>query len=103
MIAKHVPTQYTRDEKVNPFLLSGSKCMEGAGEMLVCAVGVLSLLGKSKEKLQEETDPTPLQRKLERVADGIGKLGLWSAILTFGALTFFEIIHVIGSSDPVND
>lgn len=90
-IRKTVPQEYKKGEKANPFILSGSKCMEGAGEMIVCAVGLNSLMGQSKLKLQEEADPTPLQRKLERVADGIGRLGLWSAVLTFTVLAVFQI------------
>ena len=90
-IRKFVPVEYKRDEKASPFLFSGSKCMEGSGEMIVAAVGENSFMGKSKVKLQEETEPTPLQKKLERVADGIGKLGLWSAVVTFAVLTIFLI------------
>ena len=51
-------------------------------------------------KLQEEPEPTPLQRKLERVANGIGQLGLWSAILTFAVLTLFHIWAAF--RNPVN-
>jgi len=96
-IKKTVPTHYTKAENANPFLLAGSKCMEGAGEMVVCAVGVLSTIGKNKTKLQEEEGQTILQRKLIRVSDGIGVLGQWSAGLTVAVLTIFEILHVIGS------
>lgn len=38
-IKKNVPVTYDKSEKVNPFLISGSKIVEGTGEILVLAVG----------------------------------------------------------------
>jgi len=38
--------------------------------MIVCSVGTWTYIAKMKEKLGEEEDgPTPLQCKLEKVAD----------------------------------
>ena len=41
--------------------------------------------------MQEEQPPTPLQLKLERVANDIGKIGIFAAIITFLAL-FINLI-----------
>lgn len=38
-IKKNVPVTYDSKEKVNPFLISGSKIIEGTGEILILAVG----------------------------------------------------------------
>lgn len=37
LMPKKVPTSF--EEKVNPFLISGSRVMEGSGQALVLAVG----------------------------------------------------------------
>ncbi len=50
--------------------------------MLVLVVGDCSCIGKIRALLaQEETEGTPLQMKLEKIAEDIGKFGLISAIL----------------------
>lgn len=48
-------------KKCNPFLISGSRVMEGTGYMIVLAVGKNSREGINKEKLQQDSDETPLQ------------------------------------------
>lgn len=60
--------------------------------MLVCAVGPNSQQGKSKLKLQEEPEITPLQLKLEDVVDQISKVGKWAAIVTFFGMLLHDII-----------
>ncbi len=45
----------------NPFLVSGSKVMEGTGFMIVLALGLNSRDGIIRSKLQKEPDDTPLQ------------------------------------------
>ncbi|EGR29017.1 hypothetical protein IMG5_164760 [Ichthyophthirius multifiliis] len=79
---------YNHPEKPAPFLVSGSKVIEGSGEMLISAVGVNSQNGKLKLRLQEEDDDvkTPLQEKLDVLADEIGKIGITCATLTFCAM-----------------
>ena len=79
----------------NPFLISGSKVMEGTGYMIVLAIGKNSREGISKQLLQQEEDDTPLQEKLTVLADQIGKLGLGSATITFIALMIHLVIDTI--------
>ena len=56
--------------------------------MYVTAVGPKSQWGIIKEHLSErDEEPTPLQEKLEEVADLIGKVGLGVAIACFVVLT----------------
>ena len=81
--------------QTNPFILSGSKIMDGTGQILVCCVGSNSQLGKLKLSLQEEEKPTPLQMKLENVANQIGKIGLISAIITILVLIIYIIYDSI--------
>lgn len=59
-IKKGVPT-WKQGEKVNPFLISSSKILEGTGKMIVLAIGEHSQYGILKKTLVQEEDETPLQ------------------------------------------
>jgi len=76
----------------SPLLLSGTTIKSGSGWLLVLAVGKYSIGGAIQEavkKSQEDEDfKTPLEYKLEDIAEDIGKFGLASALLTLGALLF---------------
>mmetsp|Transcript_2965 Transcript_2965/g.395 ORF Transcript_2965/g.395 Transcript_2965/m.395 type:complete len:103 (-) Transcript_2965:2006-2314(-) len=76
----------------NPFLISGSIVTEGNGKIMICAVGPWSNLGKSREMMSFEEDPTPLQDKLEVIASDIGKMGIGAALILFIALSIYTII-----------
>jgi magnesium-transporting ATPase (P-type) len=71
----------SHNEIPSPLILSGSRVLQGEGKFVVFVVGTKSCLGKIKEKLETETESTPLQQKLEHLARGIGKFGLISAIM----------------------
>lgn len=81
-------------EKLDPFVISGAKVLEGTGRYLVTAVGVNSSFGKIMMDLRQESDKTPLQVKLEGFAGAITKFGLGSAILMLLVLTFEFIGHL---------
>lgn len=61
---------------VDPFIISGSKVLEGLGTYVVTSVGPHSTYGRIMVSLGAETDPTPLQVKLARLANWIGWFGL---------------------------
>jgi len=71
------------DLNPNPFLLAKTFVKTGEGLALVASVGVYTRAGMAGEKLDFEDDQTPLQEKLETIANQIGKLGLTVAVLTF--------------------
>lgn len=75
------------------FLLSGSQIADGTGRVLVLTVGNHTFLGKNLEKILnvEETE-TPLQMKLNYIAEFIGKIGLAMALLTFFVLLIYAIV-----------
>ncbi|KAA8896176.1 calcium-translocating P-type ATPase [Sphaerosporella brunnea] len=75
-------------EKLDPFLVSGSKVLEGVGTYLVTSTGVNSSFGKLMVSLHQEVEPTPLQVKLSGLADAIAYLGGGAAILLFSVLFF---------------
>ena len=73
----------TATSKLDPFIISGSKILEGVGTYLVTSVGVNSSFGKIMTSLQTENENTPLQVKLARMANWIGYLGTGAAGLLF--------------------
>lgn len=73
-------------EKLDPFIISGSKVNEGNGTFLVTAVGVNSSYGRISMALRTEQEDTPLQKKLNILADWIAKVGAGAALLLFVVL-----------------
>lgn len=69
--------------KLDPFIISGSKVNEGTGTFLVTAVGVYSSYGQISMAMQTEQDDTPLQKKLNTLADWIAKFGGGAALILF--------------------
>ena len=77
--------------KLDPFILSGSKISEGVGTFLVTGVGVHSSYGKMMMSLRDEGEVTPLQSKLNMLAEYIAKLGGAAALLYF-VVVFIEFL-----------
>ncbi|KAI5466687.1 hypothetical protein BGZ63DRAFT_476280 [Mariannaea sp. PMI_226] len=73
-------------EKLDPFIISGSKVNEGTGKFIVTAVGVNSSYGRISMSLRTEQEDTPLQKKLNVLADWIAKIGAGAALLLFVVL-----------------
>ena len=59
---------------------------------MVLAVGNNTNQGKAGLSMNIESDQTPLQKKLDRIAEGIGLLGMAVAILTFIAIVISTLI-----------
>jgi Ca2+-transporting ATPase len=78
----------THGKGLDPFILSGAKVIEGVGTFLCTSVGVHSSFGKIMMSVQTEVEATPLQKKLERLAVSIAKIGGSAAILLFFVLLF---------------
>ncbi|PLW48503.1 hypothetical protein PCASD_04243 [Puccinia coronata f. sp. avenae] len=72
--------------KTDCFMISGSKVVEGYGRYLVTAVGSNSFYGKIMISLQGDTESTPLQMKLNSLAELIAKLGATAGLILFTAL-----------------
>lgn len=49
----------------------------------------------AEEKLNIEEEETPLQAKLETIANEIGKIGVYVALLTFIAMTINMIVTTL--------
>ncbi|EFA81180.1 hypothetical protein PPL_06017 [Heterostelium album PN500] len=83
-------------------MLSGAKVTEGYGRMLVVCIGEHSIQGKTMMSLRGEDQKTPLEEKLDKLADTIGKIGLSIAIATFLILALKLIILNIIHHRPFN-
>eukprot|EP01103_Thecamoeba_quadrilineata_P002746 TRINITY_DN12642_c0_g1_i1.p1 TRINITY_DN12642_c0_g1~~TRINITY_DN12642_c0_g1_i1.p1 ORF type:complete len:989 (-),score=241.99 TRINITY_DN12642_c0_g1_i1:45-3011(-) len=88
-------SELVQKDQRNNLLLSNTKVMEGSGLMLVLAVGMKTQWGIYKALLDRESENTPLQEKLETLAENIGKAGLGAAILTFIALVIVWVIRIV--------
>ena len=79
------------NSKLDPFIISGAKITEGVGIFMVTSTGVNSTYGKTLMSLQEDPQTTPLQSKLNKLAEYIAKIGLSAGLLLF-TVTFIEFI-----------
>lgn len=78
-------------KKMDPFILSGAQVTEGVGTFLVTSTGVNSSYGKTMMSLREDPEVTPLQSKLNTLAEYIAKLGGAAGLLLFVVL-FIEFL-----------
>ncbi|KAL8835132.1 MAG: hypothetical protein Q9170_003437 [Blastenia crenularia] len=85
--------------KLDPFIISGSKVLEGVGTYLVTSVGINSSFGKIMIGVQAETEETPLQAKLAKMANWIGYLGTSAAGLLFFILLFRFLAGLPSNTD----
>ena len=75
-------------KKLDPFIISGAKVLEGVGTFMATSVGEHSSFGRIMMSVRVEMEPTPLQEKLGGLAMAIAKLGTAAAGLLFFILLF---------------
>jgi magnesium-transporting ATPase (P-type) len=66
---------------------------------MVCCVGINSRSGMAEEKLNTEEEETPLQQKLGTIANQLGKLGLYCALIALVASLLNLIIRRLVNPD----
>jgi len=89
--------------RLDPFIISGSKINEGTGTFLVTAVGVNSSYGRITMAMQTDQEDTPLQKKLNNLADWIAKLGGGAASLLFVVLLIKFCAGLPNNTDTPNE
>ncbi|RSL67883.1 hypothetical protein CEP53_002816 [Fusarium sp. AF-6] len=92
-----------RSKGLDPFIISGSKVLEGVGTFLCTSVGVNSSYGKIMMSVRTETEETPLQKKLSKLASSIAYLGGSAACLLFFVLLFRFVANLPGDDRPARD
>ena len=87
MYQEHLPTDEdlgsTKIKFRDPMLISGAKVISGLGNALVTAVGPNLVHGRTMMSLRHEAETTPLQERLDNLAEGISKYGLLAALVLF--------------------
>ncbi|KDQ57233.1 hypothetical protein JAAARDRAFT_35849 [Jaapia argillacea MUCL 33604] len=81
------------------FVISGSKVIEGVGRYVVIAVGQKSFNGRIMMALRGDTENTPLQLKLNNLAELIAKLGSLAGLILFSALMIRFFVQ-LGTGEP---
>ncbi|KAK4050298.1 plasma membrane calcium [Microbotryomycetes sp. JL201] len=89
--------------KSDCFMLSGSKVLEGVGQYVVCNVGMNSFHGKIMMSLQGDTEDTPLQLKLNALAELIAKLGSSAGLILFVSLMIRFFVNLARKPDRTAD
>ncbi|KAI9498260.1 PMCA-type calcium-translocating P-type ATPase [Zychaea mexicana] len=81
------PVKKYTDQHGDCIIFSGSKVIQGVAKVVVIAVGVNSFYGRAMTLMRDAQDEnTPLQLKLNILADQIAKFGFAAAGLMFGVL-----------------
>ncbi|KAH8598832.1 putative calcium-transporting ATPase 2 [Bisporella sp. PMI_857] len=87
-------------KKLDPFILSGAQVTEGVGSFLCTSTGVNSSYGKTLMSLREDPDVTPLQSKLNTLAEYIAKLGGAAGLILFTVLFIKFLAQLKGNTAP---
>ena len=89
----------------SPLILSGTNCIEGSGKGIVIAVGGHSQKGIIRRTVDnaQEDSKTPLESKLERIAELIGYFGIGAGIVTLIALMIRFGINFSEELDDYNE
>lgn len=88
---------HTKAKDLDPFIISGSKVLEGVGKFLVTSVGENSSYGKILMAMRQDMEATPLQVKLNGLASAIAKLGSSAAAFLFFVLLFRFLAGLSGN------
>ncbi|KAK9375629.1 ATPase P-type H+ transporting proton pump [Lipomyces chichibuensis] len=88
---------HTISGDMDPFIISGSKVLEGVGTYLVTSVGPNSSYGKILMAMRQDLEATPLQVKLDGLTGAIAKLGSSAATLLFVVLLIRFFANLSGS------
>ncbi|CAK9437878.1 uncharacterized protein LODBEIA_P22560 [Lodderomyces beijingensis] len=67
----------------DPYLISGAKILSGLGNAVVTAVGRNSIHGRTMLSLNVKSETTPMQERLDNLAEGISKYGFLAALVLF--------------------
>ncbi|CAO3652739.1 unnamed protein product [Cunninghamella echinulata] len=97
-----IQQQNEQKQLPDPFLVSGSKVLEGICTYMVTAVGPHSFHGRTLMALRVKSEITPLQEKLNTLAENIAKLGLCAAGFLFMILTIRSIFGYLQQSPSID-
>ncbi|KAI0312928.1 hypothetical protein OF83DRAFT_1143615, partial [Amylostereum chailletii] len=76
------------------FIVSGSKVIEGVGSYVIISVGTKSFNGRIMMALRGDAENTPLQLKLNDLAETIAKVGSIAGLILFTALMIRFFVQI---------
>ncbi len=102
---KCVSKANNKNNPPSPLLLSGTNCVEGTGMAIVIAVGDHSQKGIIKRTVDnaQENSQTPLEQKLEAIAEKIGYFGMCAGAITLVALFIRFGVDFKNNTDEYNE
>ncbi|KAI6009320.1 Ca-transporting ATPase [Pisolithus marmoratus] len=100
--AKGTPGTQHISTHTDCFVVSGSKVLEGVGRYVVVAVGTKSFNGRIMMALRTDTENTPLQLKLNVLAELIAKMGSIAGMRLFSSLMIRFFVQ-LGTGNPARD
>ncbi|KAI0396608.1 putative calcium P-type ATPase [Xylariaceae sp. FL0594] len=86
-------------KKLDPLIQSGGRVMEGMGTFMATSTGIYSSYGRTLMSLDEDPEITPLQSKLNVVAEYIAKLGGAAGLVLFIVLFIEFLVRLSGSHE----
>lgn len=100
MVSKTVDEAFFQKDATYPSncVYRGTMVLDGHGMMEVTAVGDATEIGKvARQAANEDTEQTPLNVQLKKLADFIGRIGFTVAVLTFVIFTARDLyIYISG-------
>ncbi|KAL6301353.1 calcium-translocating P-type ATPase [Sparassis latifolia] len=90
---------HDHDTHTDCFIISGSKVLEGYGRYVVISVGTKSFNGRIMMALRGDSESTPLQLKLNDLAELIAKVGSVAGLVLFIALMIRFFVQ-LGTNNP---
>lgn len=103
----HLPTDEdigsTKIKFRDPYLISGAKVLSGLGNAVITAVGTNSIHGRTMMSLNHEPESTPMQVRLNDLAEGISKYGFLAAIVLFVVLFIRFCVEIAPPNGNMND
>jgi P-type Ca2+ transporter type 2B len=101
---KHAVNETNYNDNPCPFVLQNTLVEHGQCTALVAAVGRRTRSGRAERIMNIESEVTPMQAKLETIAELIGQLGFAVATATFIAMIVRMLCQVYISKDrPISD
>ncbi|CAM1506425.1 Fc.00g060660.m01.CDS01 [Cosmosporella sp. VM-42] len=97
----HAIENHEELRKMDPFIQSGARIMEGVGTFMTTSTGIYSSYGKTLMALNEDPEMTPLQAKLNVIATYIAKLGGAAGLLLFIVLFIEFLVRLPKQPDDV--
>ncbi|KZW01245.1 calcium-translocating P-type ATPase [Exidia glandulosa HHB12029] len=101
---RKIPYEACKDsesDKEDCFLISGSKVLEGTGTYVLIAIGSKSSYGRIMMALRSDTENTPLQAKLNALAELIAKLGSAAGGFLFAVLMIKFFVQLGTNRDRI--